>query len=158
MRQRRSGFVQQLCVALLAGFAAWPALAGGALPAIAFTPGAPTSHDIVTANLPFQICAWTVVSTPARVDINYQLAPCSATAFTDRVPLGTLAPGSYTVALNLLSFQGAPATQAIGTLGVTAAVDPTPALRPASLLLLALALLALATARTRAWAKRARIR
>lgn len=147
MAQRRCN-ARQMLAALVLGLAAWPAMAGSALPTITFTPAAPTSSEAVTANLPFQICAWTVVATPTRIDINYVLAPCAQTSFTDKIPLGTLAPGSYAVAVNLQQQQGS-ITQASGRLGVTTAVAPTPALGPVSLLLCGLGLFALASIRLR---------
>jgi hypothetical protein len=150
MAQRRWWFARQLGAALVLIVVAWPASAGTVLPAITFTPAAPTSNAAVTANLPFQICAWTVVRTPRRIDINYVAAPCSSMAFTDKIPLGRLAPGTYTVAVNLQPFQGSAIPQAIGTLGVTAAaVAATPVLSPAGLLLCALGVLALAASALR---------
>ena len=122
--------------------AAWPALAGAALPGIVFTPAAPTSHDPVAADLPFSICAWTIVTTPGHIDINFILAPCPMENFTNRVWLGQLAPGTYTVTVNLQQ-QGLTA-QASGTLSVAAAVDPTPTFSPLGVLLCMLGLIATA--------------
>lgn len=134
---------RQALAALVLGLGAWPALAGSTLPAVTFTPAAPTSSDAVTANLPFLICAWTVVATPAHIDINYVPAPCAQTSFTDKIPLGTLALGTYTVTVNLVQ-QASLIPQAVGILGVTAAVTPTPAVGPVGLLLCMLGLIAFA--------------
>jgi hypothetical protein len=142
----RSQWVQarQTLVFVMLFLLTWPAMAGSTLPQITFTPVAPTGRDAVTAVLPFQVCAWTVVATPAHLDINYMLAPCAQTFFTDHIPLGTLAPGTYTVALNMVPLQqGPPIPQALGTLGVAVAVAPTPAVGPWGLWLAALCLVVL---------------
>src|SRR5690348_2299055 len=77
-----------------------PLAHAGSLPPITFDPPAPNANDLVTANLPFQICAWTVADSPGHVDINYQLAPCAIGLFTAHIPLGRLGAGSYIVAAN----------------------------------------------------------
>jgi len=131
-------------LALVLVLAAVPASGGTNLPAVTFTPAAPTSSDRVTANLPFSICAWTIVTAPAHVDINYIPAPCSSVAFTDKIPLGQLAPGTYTVTVNLIAQQGSPIPQAIGILGVAAALAALPALGPVGSLLCVLGLIGIA--------------
>jgi len=154
MQQNRWIRARHAAVALGLGLAALPVLAGAALPAVSFTPAAPASSNVITADLPFMICAWTIVATPAHIDINYVLAPCSQQAFTDKIPLGQLAAGTYTVTVNVLQ-QGIPIPQAIGILGVTAAVTPTPAVGSLGLLLCSLGLIALAAGTLRGHGARA---
>jgi hypothetical protein len=143
MSQSRWIHARHSAAALALVLAVVPASAGAALPVISFTPAAPSSSDVATADLPFLICAWTIVATPAHIDINYLLAPCAQQGFTDKISLGQLAPGTYTVTLSVLQ-QGSPIPQAVGILGVTGAVTPTPAVGPVGLLLCMLGLSAFA--------------
>jgi hypothetical protein len=98
------------------------------LQTIAFAPPTPVANQSITAIVPFEICAWTVVTSEHRIDINWITAPCAAESFTDRVDLGMLPPGQYDVYLNLVG--GAmPIEQAFGSLGVAnAIVSPLPTL------------------------------
>jgi hypothetical protein len=114
------------------------------LPAISFSPASPTSAEVVTAILPFQICAWTVATTQTQIDINYIAAPCAQQAFTDHIDLGVLAAGTHMVNLNLVQSQ-ASVTQAVGSLFVAVALASTPTLGWLAGTLYVLSLLAVAT-------------
>jgi len=94
MALKRRNTARHCAAALLLSLAAGPGSVEAALPAISFAPAAPTSHDPVAADLPFSICAWTIVTTPGHIDINYILAPCPMENFTSRVWLGQLASGT----------------------------------------------------------------
>ena len=107
---------------------------GQALLPITFAPADPSAGQAVTAILPFEICAWTIATSANRIDIDWIAAPCAAELFTDRVALGPLVAGTYSVYLEFAG-PGAPVEQAVGTLVVApaSAAVALPVLQPAGL-------------------------
>jgi len=120
----RLGSCFLLCILTLADR---QAAANAPLPSIGFDPPGPAAGQFVTAMVPFQICAWNVVITGNRIDINWMPAPCAMQSFTNKVPLAALPSGSYSVYLNESAGQ-APIEQAFGILGVGAPFAQLPAL------------------------------
>jgi hypothetical protein len=150
-------WARQLVAALV--FTGWAgaACAGNAVPTITLIPASPLPNESVTAVLPGRICGGTVVFSPGHVDINYALVPCAFDLQRDHIPLGTFAPGSYLVALNLVHTSGGSDLQASGTFNVAAAIAPLPATGPLAFLACVFGCIALAGIALRPARRRSRM-